>query len=180
MKDLKEQGFQTRDIRRLVAEGKIKRIKPGLYRLSGVSPGDATGIVELCLAIPKAVICLTSALAFYELTTFVPSRISYALPRSDKPISLSSPTEPYYFSESQYKAGIEKLETKAGQIRIFGPEKTICDCFRFRNKLGEDIALEALKTYLRRRDRDLNKLMKYAEISRARTALSQYVKALLA
>lgn len=179
MKGLKKQGFQTRDVKVLVKAGRIAKIKPGLYRLAQISPTDTTSMVELCLAIPKAVVCLTSALAFLDLTTFVPSRISYALPRADKPIDLNSPTEPFYFSETQYKAGIQEIETKGGTVRVYGPEKSICDSFRFRNKLGEDIALEALKTYLRRRDRDLNKLMRYAEICRAKGIISQYVRAIV-
>lgn len=132
------------------------------------------------MAMPKAVICLTSALAFYELTTFVPTSVTFAIPRSDKPVKLAyPPNEPYYFSEEQYKSGIKHHEKKAGHVRIYSPEKTICDCFRFRNKLGEDLALEGLKEYLRRRNRDLNKLMKFAEVCRVKGIVSQYVKAIV-
>ncbi len=180
MKDMKASGFQTRDIQRLFQEGRIVKVKPGLYRLANMSPGESTGMVEICLSMPKAVICLTSALAYHELTTFVPSAVSFAIPRSDKPIKLSSPpTEVYYFSRAQHKAGIEHQESKAGHIRIYGPEKTICDSFRFRDKLGEDIALEALKQYLRRPKRDLNLLMKFADICRVKGILPQYVKAIV-
>jgi predicted transcriptional regulator of viral defense system len=179
MKQMKTSGFQTRDIRKLLKAGRIIKVKPGVYRLADTQPGETSGLVEVCLSIPKAVICLFSALAFHELTTFVPTAITYAIPRSDKPVKLvHPPTEPYFFSEAQYKAGIEYRETKSGNIRLYGMEKTICDCFRFRNKLGEDIALEGLKEYLRRRDRDLNKLIKLAEVCRVGGIVSQYVKAL--
>lgn len=180
MKAMKARGFQTRDIQKLVQAKKIVKVKPGVYRLADLQIGESNGLVEVCLAIPKAVIGLSSALAFHELTTFVPTAIMYAIPRADKPIKLSyPPTESYYFSKAQYKAGIEHHETKAGQIRLYGIEKTICDCFRFRSKLGEDIVTEGLKTYLRRRDRDLNRLMKYAEICRVKGIISQYVKAIV-
>jgi len=181
MKDMKASGFQTRDIRKLVENGRIVKVKPGLYRLADIRPQESSGMVEVCLAMPKAVICLTSALAFHELTTFVPTSISFAIPMSDKPINLSHPpSEPYYFSQDQYKAGIEHHETKAGHIRIYGPEKTVCDLFRFRNKLGEDLALEGLKEYLKRRNRDLNKLMKFADVCRVRGTMGLYLKAALA
>jgi len=180
MKDMKASGFQTRDIRKLVEKGRLVKVKAGLYRLADIRPGEATGLVEICLAMPKAVICLTSALAFHELTTFVPTAISFAIPMSDKPINLSyPPNEPYFFSANQYTAGIEHHETKAGHVRVYGPEKTVCDLFRFRNKLGEDLALEGLKEYLKRRNRDLNKLMTFAKVCRVNGSVSQYVKAIV-
>ncbi|MFN0156497.1 MAG: type IV toxin-antitoxin system AbiEi family antitoxin domain-containing protein [Bacteroidota bacterium] len=180
MKDMKASGIHTREIQKLVEEGLLVKVKPGLYRLAKIQPDEATGLVEICLAMPKAVICLGSALAFHELTTFVPTSISFAIPRSDKPVKLAHPpNEPYYFSEQQYKSGVERLEKKAGTIRIYGPEKTIGDCFRFRNKLGEDIALQSLKEYLRRRNRDLNKLMRFAEVCRVKGILTQYVRAII-
>lgn len=180
MKDMKASGFQTRDIRKLVENGRIVKVKPGLYRLTNTQPGEEDGMVEICLAMPKAVICLTSALAFHELTTFVPTAVSFAIPASAKPAKLSRPpNEVYYFSEDQYKAGIGHYETRTGDIRIYGPEKTVCDLFRFRNKLGEDLALEGLKEYLRRRNRDLHKLMKFAEVCRVKKTISQYVKAII-
>lgn len=180
MKEIKASGFQTRDIRKLVEEGRLVKVKPGLYRLADIPPGETSGLVEICLAMPKSIICLTSALAFHELTTFVPTSISFAIPMPSKPVKLSyPPNDPYYFSERQYKAGIEHHETKAGLVRIYGREKTVCDLFRFRNTLGEDLALEGLKAYLKRRNRDLNKLMNFAEICRARGIVSQYVKALV-
>lgn len=180
MKDIKASGFQTRDIRKLVEGGRLVKVKPGLYRLADIPPGETTGLVEICLAMPKAIICLTSALAFHELTTLVPTSISFAIPITDRPVKLSyPPNDPYYFSENQYKIGIEHHETKAGLVRTYSPEKTVCDMFRFRNKLGEDLALEGLKEYLKRRNRDLNKLMTFAELCRAKGTVSQYVKAIV-
>lgn len=70
MKDMKANGFQTRNIQKLVEKGRLVKVKPGLYRLADIRPGEASGLVEICLAMPKAVICLTSALAYHELTTF--------------------------------------------------------------------------------------------------------------
>lgn len=180
MKELKSRGFQTRDIQKLFRQGKLEKVKPGLYRLADMLPGPDSGMVEICLAMPKAVICLTSALAYHELTTFIPTAISFAIPRSDKPVKLLHlPNEPYYFSENQYKAGIERHQAEAGQIRVYGPEKTVCDMFRYRNKLGEDLALEGLKEYLRRSNRDLNKLMEFAKVCRVKGMVTQYIKGII-
>ena len=180
MKEMKASGIHTREIQKVVDAGSIVKVKPGLYRLTEIQMNESNGLVEVCLAMPKAIICLSSALAYHELTTFVPTAITYAIPRSNKPNKLSHlPTDSFYFSEAQYKAGIEHHETKAGLIRLYSVEKTICDCFRFRNKLGEDIVMEGLKTYLRQRNRDLNKLMKFAEICRVKGIISQYVKVIM-
>jgi predicted transcriptional regulator of viral defense system len=179
MKEMKARGFQTRDIKRLVEQGRLVKLKPGLYRLRDIPPHETTGLVEVCLAMPKAVICLTSALAFHELTTFVPTVVSFAIPVSDKPVALGDPpNQVYFFSVNQYKSGIEYQETSAGHIRVYNTEKTVCDLFRYRNKLGEDLAIEALKEYLKRRQRDLNKLAKFAEICRVKGTVLQYVKAI--
>jgi len=119
-------------------------------------------------------------ISFHELTTFVPTPVSYAIPASDKPAKLSRPpNEVFYFSEDQYKSGIEHCESKTDDIRIYGPEKTVCDLFRFRNRLSEDLPLEGLKEYLKRRNRDLHKLLKYAEVCRVKAIVSQYVKAIV-
>lgn len=180
MKAIKASGFQTRDIQKLVEKGHLVKVKPGLYRLADIRPGEASGLVEICLAMPKAVICLTSALAFHELTTFIPTAISFAIPRSDKPVKLSHPpNEPYYFSADQYKAGIEHHETKAGDIRMYSPEKTVCDLFRFRSRLGEDLALEGLKEYLKHRNRELNKLMNFADVCRVKGIVEQYARVIV-
>ena len=180
MKEMKARGIHTRQIQKLIKAGLIVKVKSGLYRLADLQTGESNGMVEICLAMPKAVVCLSSALAFHELTTFVPTVISFAIPRAGKPVRLSyPPNEAYFFSANQYKAGIEHHETKAGHIQIYGPEKTVCDLFRFRNQLGEDIALEGLKEYLKRRNRDLNKLRKLSQVCRVKGIISQYVKAIV-
>ena len=180
MKDMKTSGFQTRDIQKLVQKGRLIKVKSGLYRLADIQPGEASGMVEICLAMPKAVVCLSSALAFHDLTTFIPTAISFAIPRTDKPVKLSHPpNEPFYFSKNQYTSGIEHHESKAGHIRIYGPEKTVCDLFRLRNRLGEDLALEGLKEYLSRRNRDLNRLIRMADVCRVKGVVTQYVRAIV-
>ena len=141
MKVLRAAGFQTREISDHVAAGLIERVKPGLYRLADLADNaEHAGLVDVCRAIPEGVICLVSALDYHGLTTFNPSEVYVAIPHGGKPPRMHyPPIKPFYFRERFYLPGIEKVSTPAGEIRIYGREKTVCDMFRYRRKLGEEI-----------------------------------------
>ncbi|MFA4919285.1 MAG: type IV toxin-antitoxin system AbiEi family antitoxin domain-containing protein [Thermodesulfovibrionales bacterium] len=193
MKELKKASFQTRDIAHLLQEGIIVKVKPGLYRLANfidiALPAitiNATGytisvgIMDVCRAIPEGVICLASALELYGLTTFNPSEIYVAIPNaSKKPKIEYPPVKIFYFRDRFYRTGIEKIMAGDVTVNIYNMEKTICDVFRYRNKIGEDIALEGLKNYMLRKDASINKLREYAEICRVKTIMMPYLKALI-
>lgn len=181
MRDLRAAGFQTRDISALVSRGRIERVKPGLYRLAEHDiSGEHTGIVEVCRAIPEGIICLLSALDFHGLTTYNPSEIHVAIPHGAKPPRLFyPPIKPFFFRERFYTPAIESVRIQAGEIRVYGKEKTICDMFRYRRKLGEDLAMEALKEYLKLKDANTARLLKYAAICQAKTVMMPYLKALV-
>ena len=193
MKDLKAASFQTRDIARLLKKGTIAKVKPGLYRLANVGEiviplpkikGSGSTIsqeiIDVCRAIPDGVICLVSALAFYDLTTFNPSEIYVAIPNAAKVPKIDfPPLRVFYFRERFYRLGIENIQVPRCTIKIYSKEKTICDMFRYRNKYGEDLALEGLKNYLSRKEANVNKLRKYAEICQVKTVLMPYLKALV-
>lgn len=181
-KELKEEGFQTRDIAFLVKDGAIEKVKPGLYRLSdyGFFEDKNVSFLSVCRAIPNAVICLISALDYYELTLFNPSEIYYAIPNSEKVKKIEyPPVKPFFFRERFYTPGIEKIKTQFGEIRIYNKEKTVCDMFRYRNKLGDDIALEGLKNYLKLKKSNILKLSEYAEICHVKTVMMPIIKALV-
>lgn len=182
MKELRAAGFQTRDIADLVAMGQIERIKPGLYRLAGHGePAEYAGLAEVCRALPEGVICLLSALDYHGLTTFNPSEVYVAIPHGAKPPRLFyPPIKPFFFRSRFYNPAIEYIKTPGGEIRVYGREKTICDMFRYRQKLGEDLALEALKMYLKRKDASTARLLEYATVCQARTVMMPYLKALVA
>ncbi len=182
MKELRSAGFQTRDVSDLVAQGHIERVKPGLYRLAGYGEsGENAGLAEVCRALPDGVICLLSALDYHGLTTFNPSEVYVAIPHEAKPPRLLyPPIKPFYFRERFYTPAIEHIKTPDGEIRVYGREKTICDMFRYRQKLGEDLALEALKMYLKMKDSSTNRLLEYASICQAHTVMMPYLKALVA
>ena len=182
MKELRAAGFQTRDIADLVAQAQIERVKPGLYRLAvHNASAENAGLADVCRALPDGVICLLSALDYHGLTTFNPSEVYVAIPHEAKPPRLFyPPIKPFYFRERFYTPAIEHIKTAAGEIRVYGREKTICDMFRYRQKLGEDLALEALKTYLKLKDSSTVRLLEYASICQARTVMIPYLKALVA
>jgi predicted transcriptional regulator of viral defense system len=157
MKELKDAGIHTRVISQAVKEGKIEKIKPGLYKLVEYNFDEHESFASVCNANRRAVICLLSAASHYELTTYDPSEIYVAVPHNtDKFILDYPPIKVYYFIDKFYKAGIEELDTTSGKVKIYSREKTIIDLFRYLNKLGEDVALESLKTYLRSKEKKVN------------------------
>ena len=176
--ELREHGFQSRDISKLFSEGTLEKVQPGLYKLSD---SDVTsGFVDVSKAIPQAVIALASALAYYELTTFNPSKVHLAIPNDSKPPKLNfPPVEVYYFRERPYETGIDEINIQGHTVRIYNREKTVCDMFRYRNKLGEDLALEGLKNYLSLPEANVNKLQHYMKICRVKTVMKPYLKAFL-
>ena len=179
-KDILAAGVHTRNIKRAREKGQVIQVKRGLYRLAEIPLISNQGFIDLARAVPEGVICLLSALAYYELTTFNPSVIAMAICRgSRKPKINYPPVEFYHFSKKQFGAGVNKIKIKSHEIRIYDPEKTICDCFRYRNKLGLDIAKEGLSEYLKRKDRSLEKLLEYAEICRIKPLLQTWLNAMI-
>ena len=179
-KDILAAGIHTRNIKRVREKEQVVQVKRGLYRLADIPLISNQGFVDLARAVPGGVICLLSALSYYELTTFNPSVIAMAICRgSRKPKINYPPVEFYHFSKKQFEAGINKIKIKGHEIRIYNREKTICDCFRYRNKLGLDIAKEGLSEYLKRKDRDLEKLLEYAEICRIGPLLQTWLNAMI-
>ena len=182
-KDLRSLGLQSRQIRALIEDKTLLKVRHGYYKLAGTPMYEHSQLVDICTAKSQAVIALASALEFYGLTTYSPSEITIALPhnysygtfkKSDLPVKV------YYFPKSYYEAGIETLKLKAGTIRIYSKEKTICDMFRYRKTFGEDIALEGLKNYLSARKANIQLLQKYAQICDVSTIINPYIKAMVA
>lgn len=133
LKTLKQKGVHVDQIRKLLNDGIIKKIKPGLYKLVDIPISAQQGMIDICLAMPKAVICLHSALSYYELTTTVPVIIMAALPRNSKPVKIFyPPVQVFKFSDQYYHYGIKQEDTEFGLLRTYEVEKTLVDCYRFR------------------------------------------------
>jgi len=182
MGELRDAGFHPRDIRKLMDADAIEKVKPGLYKIwesvddSQVNPG----FIDLCKGNSRIIICLISAIEYHGLSTVNPSKIYAALPRDEKaPKITNQPVKFYRWKGDMYEQGIDKIKTKSGIVKIYDKEKTVCDMFRYRDKLGEDIAFEALKNYLNLKEADLNKLRNYSEKLRIKTVLQPYIKAIV-
>ena len=179
LSELREQGFQTRNITRLHEEGVLEKLQPGLYKLK--ESNITSGLVDISKAMPRAVIALVSALVYHELSAFNPSKIHVAIPNDAKPPILHfPPVEVYYFRKNQYQAGIEEKKIYGHTVKIYNKEKAVCDMFRFRYQIGEDLAFEGLKNYLKHPEANLNKLKKYMNICRVTTIMKPFLKMLLA
>lgn len=177
-KDCLSQGISTRDLKTLLQADVLEQVKRGLYRRKNDDPTPLRDVVDLCQAMPKAVLCLYSALAHYGLTTFVPTEVMIALPQGyhAAPV-VYPPVQVFNFSLAQYQAGLEVVQAKEGVYRIYSPEKSVCDAFRFRRKLGDDTAKEALFTYLDTRRKDLKKLLDMAAVCRMSNVMKPYIEA---
>jgi len=164
-KKLISEGISDYFIKQFEAEGVIERVKQGLFKLNK-STLENEELLVISAQIPKGVICLLSALSYYELTTYTPWQYFVAIPRHySVPKTIENPPiKVIYFPPKQYNTGIEKVKVgEHSHFLIYDMEKTICDTIRYKDKYGADIMKEALKNYVRRRDKNLSKLVQYAE-----------------
>ncbi|MBN2772146.1 MAG: Abortive infection protein AbiEi [Spirochaetes bacterium] len=182
LKELKLNNFNTYQVRKLLTDGSIVKVKPGLYRLAEIADPKniSLSFVDVAKAVPDSVICLLSALSYYNLTTFNNPVIDIAVHRNKKvPVVINQPVKVYYFTEKIFNLGIVNVQTKYGDVRIYDREKTICDIFRYRDKIGEDIAYESLKNYVGSKNADYFKLRNYAKICRVSKIINPSLKTLL-
>jgi predicted transcriptional regulator of viral defense system len=175
-----KQGISTREIKALRTSGQLLRIKRGLYRVKGSPLMEVQDFIDVAQAVPDGIICLTSALAYHNLTTLNPSFVTVALRKGSRiPIVEYPPVEFYLFGNRIFELGIENIKEGGFEFRIYDREKTVCDCMRYRNKIGIDVAKEGLKEYLKLKDRSLSKLSQYAEICRVKTIMNNWLDALV-
>ena len=161
-------------------KGVIEQVTRGVYRLSDLPPISNPDLVTVALRFPNAVICLTSALAYHGLTTQIPHEVSVAVSRNSRLPSLDfPPVRAHKFAEAVFTAGVEKHQIDGVPVQIYNLEKTLADCFKFRNKLGMDVALEALKLYKSRKKFNLDKVLQYAKICRVDKVMKPYLETML-
>ncbi len=173
-------GISPRTLYAMRDAGVIRQVSRGVYQLADLDLPGNPDLISVALRIPKAVICLISALHFYGLTTQIPHRVYIALPQAaEKPRLDFPPLDIVWLSQKSYTAGITEQQVDNVQIKIYSREKTIADCFKFRNKIGIDVALEALKDYLKTADRQIEQLLSYARVDRVESLISRYLEALL-
>ena len=175
-----QMGIHPRTLYAMRDSGLLERLGRGLYRLSDLPPLSNQDLVTVALKVPQAVVCLISALAFHELTTQIPHVVHIALPREAKRSRLDyPPLQIYRFSGAAWREGIENPLIDGVAVRIYGPEKSVADSFKYRNKIGLDVALEALKLYRGHRGFSTDTLLHYARICRIERVMRPYLEALL-
>ena len=136
--------------------------------------------MTVALRVPEGVICLISALAFHQLTTQIPHEVHLAVVRGSEPPRIDHPpVRTYWFAKRAFEEGIETQRLDGFPVRIYSPEKTLADCFKYRNKIGLDTAVEAVRLYRERRRPKVQALMKYAEICRVANVMRPYLEAIL-
>jgi predicted transcriptional regulator of viral defense system len=180
MSEAIELGITRYMLYSLKDKGVIEQVSRGIYRLVELPPITNPDLVTVSLRFPSAVICLVSALSHYDITTQIPHDVSIAVPRNSRTPSLDyPPIEVHRFSNAAYKAGIEKYRIDDVPVKVYGPEKTLADCFKFRNKIGMDVVLEALRLYKTRMKFNVGKLLKYAKICRVEKVMQPYLEGTL-
>lgn len=172
-----KRGISRYTLYKLRDKGIIEQISRGVYRLKDLPPIGNPDLVTVSLRFPNAVICLISSLAFHEITTQIPHSVSVAIPRGSRLPSLDyPPVQPHQFSKKAYTTGIETFQIDGVPVKIYNVEKTLADCFKFRNKIGMDIVLEAFKFYRERKKTNLTKLIKYGKICRVDRVMMPYLE----
>ena len=161
-------------------DGTLETVSRGVFRLADSEPLGNPDLVTVATRVQNGVVCLISALAFHEITTQIPHEVHVALlrgaeiPRLDYP-----PIKLYWFSDKAYNAGVETHEFDGVSVGIYSPEKTLADCFKFRNRIGLDTVVEAVRFYRERKSVNVDALMRYAGICRVEKVMRPYLEALL-
>ena len=172
-------GVHPRTLYGMQSTGELERLARGLYRLAGLPPLSDPDLATVAKLIPQGVICLISALAYHELTTQIPHEVHLALPRTARHPTLKfPPLHVFRFSRQAFEVGIETQTIDGVSVRIYSPEKTLADCFKFRNKIGLDVAIEALRTYRGRRRHRLQEVLQYARMCRVESVIRPFLEAI--
>jgi predicted transcriptional regulator of viral defense system len=173
-------GIHPRILYDMRDSGVIERLSRGVYRLTDLVPLGNPDLVSVAVRVPDGVICLISALAFHDLTTEVAHEVYLAVKRDSRPPRVDyPPVRVFRYSNAVFGAGVEEHELDGVSVRIFNPEKTVADCFRYRNKIGLDVAIEALRLYRERPRMDLEALTHFARLCRVDAVMRPYLEALL-
>jgi len=181
MRDLRDAGIGSETVARLAREGEITRVARGLYQLADYMPDARRSFAEASALVPRGVICLTSALQFHELTLQMPSAVWIAIDRTGwKPKVEYPPIRFVRFSSRALKGGVKRHLIDGIEVPIFEPAKTIVDCFRYRNKIGLDVALEGLREGLRTKRVTPDQLWEFARTARVWSVMRPYVEAMVA
>jgi len=179
LSDVTARGIHPEYVRRLYQQGQLMRMGRGLYMLADGEVSEHVSLAQASKWVPRGVVCLLSALRFHDIGTQNPSEVWMALDRrTRKPRLDYPPLRVMRFSGRAMAEGIEEHTTDGVPVRIYGPAKTVADCFKYRNKIGVDVAMEALRESRRERKCTVDEIWHYAKICRVATVIMPYLEAL--
>ncbi len=180
IQELKDRGFSQYKIRKMVDEGKLKKLNRSYYE-NVKYRGEESDFYFTEAYAPKGVICLLSAAVYYNLTTFIPDAVDVAIPRKAKMSTI--PDWPqinvHHYTNDRHELGVKTVKEGKNEFRIYDMEKTVVDIVFYREKVGIEETKEILVTYLQRKDRDLNRLLKYAKLMKCDKAMRGYLEVLV-
>jgi predicted transcriptional regulator of viral defense system len=166
-------------LKRLADRGLLVKDRRGLYRLPGHSPSENDGLIQACEQVAGGVLCLMTALQYHGMTSQFPHEVWMAIDVwARKPRIAHPPMRFLRFSGKALKEGVEEHRMKSGTIRVTSAAKTVADCFKYRNKIGRDVALEALRAYRREKKGTMDALWRYAKVCRVSNVIRPYLESL--
>lgn len=180
-RDLVAQGLPTVALTRLVQAGKLERLARGLYALPGRAVGEHRSLAEVALRVPKGVVCLLSALRVHEIGTQAPFEVWLALPSNTPAPRLDQPRlRVVRMADELLARGVVRIEVDGVKVPVFSAARTVVDCFRFRNKIGIDVAIEALREGWAQRKFTIDELWRHAQACRMVNVMRPYIEAVTA
>jgi predicted transcriptional regulator of viral defense system len=178
-KDIEAKGIHREYLKRLEQQGILIRSARGVYTFADAEITESHTLAEAAKRVPNGVVCLLSALSFYELTTQAPFEVWLAIPQKTRPPKDNLlPLRTIYMSGQSLEEGIEEHIIEGVRVRVYSLPKTVADCFKFRNKIGLDVALEALRECRRERRCSMDQLWHYAKICRVHNLMRPYLESL--
>ena len=180
-RDVSARGIHTGTLTRMARAGALEKVGPGRYRLATSDVTENHSLVLACSLVPPSVACLSTALLFHNLGTQLPREVWLAVPRGTRiPSFAYPPIRVTRISPTLFNLGIEEHRIEGGVVRVYSVARTVVDCFRFRNKIGLDVAMEALIEARRSRRLDLNELDRVAKALRLDRVMRPYLEMLVA
>jgi predicted transcriptional regulator of viral defense system len=177
VRDLEVAGFRRQDLRHLLKARRVERLTRGVYQAIGTPVPEYPGYAELFLRSPNGVLCLLSALQFHGITTQLPHKVWFALEKKARaPRMQYPPLTVVRFSGEAFSRGIEVHERDGISIRVYSVAKTVADAFKMRNKVGLDVAMEALREALSTRKATRTGILEMAKICRMEKVMRPYLE----
>ena len=179
-RDLEATGASRRSIRQMVGDGRLRQVARGLYAPAGFEATEHHGLAAAAALVPDGVVCLLSALQFHRLGTQAPFEVWLAVgTKARKPTVADPPLRIVRFSDRALREGVETRSIEGVAVKVTTAARTVADCFKYRNKIGLDVALEALREYRRAR-RSIDDLTRAAQVVRVANVMRPYLEAVLA